>query len=88
MEFQQNYSKPYRMMPLRCCIQYVSKFGRPSNAHRTVKGQSSSQFPKRLVVKNVLAMGQLHSSPMLNGEGNVSPLQYPCLENPMDGGAW
>ena len=22
------------------------------------------------------------------GEGNGSPLQYPCLENPMDGGAW
>ena len=21
-------------------------------------------------------------------EGNVSPLQYSCLENPMDGGAW
>ena len=23
-----------------------------------------------------------------NGEGNDTPLQYPCLENPMDGGAW
>ena len=22
------------------------------------------------------------------GEGNDSPLQYSCLENPMDGGAW
>ena len=22
------------------------------------------------------------------GVGNGSPLQYPCLENPMDGGAW
>ena len=22
------------------------------------------------------------------GEGNGNPLQYPCLENPMDGGAW
>ena len=22
------------------------------------------------------------------GEGNGSPLQYSCLENPMDGGAW
>ena len=27
----------------------------------------------------------LGSSP---GEGNVNPLQYSCLENPMDGGAW
>ena len=23
-----------------------------------------------------------------NGEGNDTPLQYFCLENPMDGGAW
>ena len=22
------------------------------------------------------------------GEGNDAPLQYSCLENPMDGGAW
>ena len=24
----------------------------------------------------------------LNGEGNGTPLQYSCLEHPMDGGAW
>ena len=24
----------------------------------------------------------------LNGEGNGTPLQYSCLENPMDRGAW
>ena len=24
----------------------------------------------------------------VNGEGNGTPLQYGCLENPMDGGAW
>ena len=24
----------------------------------------------------------------LGGEGNGSPRQYSCLENPMDGGAW
>ena len=23
-----------------------------------------------------------------SGEGNGTPLQYFCLENPMDGGAW
>ena len=23
-----------------------------------------------------------------NGEGNGNPLQYSCLENPIDGGAW
>ena len=25
---------------------------------------------------------------LLDGEGNGTPLQYSCLENPMDGGAW
>ena len=24
----------------------------------------------------------------VNGEGTGTPLQYACLENPMDGGAW
>ena len=30
-------------------------------------------------------MWQLYT---LLGEGNGTPLQYSCLENPMDGGAW
>ena len=25
---------------------------------------------------------------LAHGEGNGTPLQYSCLENPMDGGAW
>ena len=25
---------------------------------------------------------------LAGGEGNGTPLQYSCLENPMDGGAW
>ena len=29
------------------------------------KSQSSSQFPRKIVPKNVLTIGQLHSSPML-----------------------
>ena len=24
----------------------------------------------------------------VDGEGDGTPLQYSCLENPMDGGAW
>ena len=44
------------------------------------------------VVKNLLAKaGDTGSIPGLGrspGEGNGTPLQYSCLENPMDGGAW
>ena len=31
---------------------------------------------------------QLECSSYFIGEGNGTPLQYSCLENPMDGGAW
>ena len=34
-------------MPSRLCIHYVSKSGRPSSGHRTGKGQSLSQIPKK-----------------------------------------
>ena len=30
----------------------------------------------------------LGSPSELYGEGNGTPLQYSCLETPMDGGAW
>ena len=31
---------------------------------------------------------QLDSHIWRDGKGNGTPLQYSCLENPMDGGAW
>ena len=31
---------------------------------------------------------ELHTGRHKNGEGNGNPLHHPCLENPMDGGAW
>ena len=33
-------------------------------------------------------MSYLSNSNTYCGEGNGTPLQYSCLENPMDGGAW
>ena len=48
-----------------------------------------------LVVKNPLAnagdlrdTGSISRSGRFPGEGNGIPLQYSCLENPMDTGAW
>ena len=32
--------------------------------------------------------GSVPGSGRSPGEGNGNPLQYPCLENPMDGEAW
>ena len=43
------------------------------------------------MVKNLPAMWETHLVPGLGrspGEGNGSPLQFSCLENPMNRGAW
>ena len=49
-------------------------------------------IPDGSAVKNLPAnVGDRDSIPRLGrspGEGNGNPLQYSCLENPMDGGAW
>ena len=37
---------------------------------------------------NVGDQGSIPGSGRFPGEGNGHPLQYSCLENPMDGGAW
>ena len=45
---------------IKFCIHYVSKSGRPSHGHRTGKGQSSSQFSRRVVPKNMLSDNCTH----------------------------
>ena len=37
---------------------------------------------------NMGDLGSIPGSGRSPGEGNGNPLQYPCLENPMDRGAW
>ena len=36
----------------------------------------------------IYTMGSGRLARVSVGEGNGTPLQYSCLENPMDGGAW
>ena len=49
-------------------------------------------FPGGAVVKNLPAnagdAGSVPGSGRLPGGGNGNPLQYSCLKNPMDRGAW
>ena len=49
-------------------------------------------FPEGSVVKNPLAnagdVGSIPGSRRSSGGGNGKPLQYSCLGNPMDRGAW
>ena len=46
-----------------------------------------AQMVKRLAY-NVGDLGLIPGLGRSSGEGNGNPLQYSCLENPMDGGAW
>ena len=50
----------------------------------TLPGGSDGKAP----VYNVGDLGSIRGSGRSSGEGNGSPLQYSCLENPMDGRAW
>ena len=53
----------------------------------TMKLLESQEEP--LGAFNSVGENRLFEPPALdNGEGNGTPLQYSCLENPMDGGAW
>ena len=65
MELQLSYFKSWKMMLWKCCTQYVSKFGKLSSAHRTGKGQFSSQSQRKAMPKNAQTTTQLHSSHML-----------------------
>ena len=64
----------------------------PLDSHLVVKITSFTGFPDGSEVKvSACNAGDLGSIPGLGtspGEGNGNPLQYSCLENPVDGGAW
>ena len=51
------------------------------------KGPLVAQTVKHLSI-NVGDLGSIPGSVRFPGEGKSNPLQYSCLENPMDGGAW
>ena len=42
----------------------------------------------KAAASNAKDLGSIPGSGRSPGEGNGNPLQYSCLENPMDGGAW
>ena len=55
-----------------------------TNLPRDFPGGSDSKAS----VYNARDLGSIPGSGRSPGEGNSDPLQYSCLENPMDGGAW
>ena len=57
--------KIIKMMLLKCCTHYASKFGKLRCGHRTGKGQFSFQSQRKAMPKNAQTTAQLHSSHML-----------------------
>ena len=55
-------------------------------------GRSFWDFPggsdSKVSVYNAGGLGSIPGLGRFPGEGNGNPLQYSCLENPMDRGAW
>ena len=63
------------------------------NIYASGKGKRKVTILKHIepsvVLNKAYSQGKLfYQSLNCSGEGNGSPLQYSCLENPMDGGAW
>ena len=55
-----------------------------SQGQRSLEGWS----PWGLEESDTTEQLHFHFSLSFIGEGNGTPIQYPCLENPMGGGAW
>ena len=78
--------------PSKRWLYYKEKFSPPFLCYLMAPNWASQVAP---VVKNPPAnvgdakkLGSVPGWGRSPGEGNGNPLQYSCLENPMDGGAW
>ena len=63
-------------------IEENNKMGKIRDLFKKIK------FPGEASVYNVGDRGSIPASGRSAGEGNGNPLQYYCLENPMNRGAW
>ena len=59
MKLQLSYFKFEKMMLLKCCMQYVNKFGKLSSGHRSGKGRFSFQSQRRAMPKDVQTIAQV-----------------------------
>ena len=68
-------------MAMPCSLQGLSSLTRDWSCAPAAEAWSPNHWTARKVPNSWLLMGR-------TGEGNGTPLQYSCLENPRDGGAW
>ena len=82
----------YRLLPKRACNFLGSQIHSLLFVCLFVFKEHLFHFPGgsdgKASVYNAGDLGSIPGSGIFPGEGNGNPLQYSCLENPMDGGAW
>ena len=93
-----NSSAPIHSSPGKCARNAISGPTRDSSESEPAFPQGPRSAPEGLdslvaqMVKCLPAMqgnpASIPGSGRSPGEGNGNPLQYPCLENSMEGGAW
>ena len=80
--------KPYAGAVCKICIFIITII----NLKLILICMTTSDFPggsdSKASAYNARDLGSVPGSGRSPGEGNGNPLQYSCLENPMDGGAW
>ena len=75
-------------------VSFLTKIRKHGEVGRvqTLKSDVGSVIPGgsdgKASVYNVRDLGSIPGLGRFPGEGNGNPLQYSCLENSMDGGAW
>ena len=82
-EFEQAPGDGERQESLVCCSPWGHK-----ELDTTEQLNNAGDSEVKASACNAGDLGSIPGSGRSPGEGNGNPLQYSCLENPMDGGAW
>ena len=67
--------------------QYMKSLAFLYNNNEKSEREIKESSPFTITTKRIKYLG-INLPKETNGKGNGTPLQYSCLENPMDGGAW
>ena len=91
ISFSRGSSRPRDWTHIPCIARRFSLLSHQGNRTQLILGcylNPSLVQPVKVSTRNAGDLGSIPGSGRSPGEGNGTPLQYSCLENPMDGGAW
>ena len=79
-EFQRGEANPF--------FQIEASKRRPLGCHLLILGPALLLLGAYIREMKISVQKRFKAALLIIGEGNGDPLQYSCLENPVDGGAW